>query len=333
MSTAALACLAGAAYAQPADPFDGYDFGEVVEVMERSVTPLQREMDRSFKVFIERMGRAEILLDEGRLDEAVQEASDAIDGVLLARETVLEPMWAGQEMLQEETARARSRLARAVNAAALQSKSSEPDERDVQTEAVLDSIATRIVAEPDELRKRRLTAHYRAVRDIGRIRRIADHLSPDQRKLWLNVLHVLDEAALAHQRVLMGSEVLFSQFEVTSANLKEYLRLMRTVDGASDLLTMVRGLESSGEGMSGFADNMNQLQERLAGFNESVEAALQSQMSGLEVQIDRLSSDTYAGTAGSDGAVIAEDIDAELESRLDRLRAQPSTPIQEGDTP
>lgn len=320
--------MAGTALAQPADPFDGYDFGEVVEVMERSVTPLQQEMDRSFKDFIQRMERAEVLLDEGRVNEAVQEASDAIDGVLLARETVLEPMWAGQEMLQEETARARQRLARAVSAAAAGAGPRETSALDEQSDAVLDSIAQRIATEPDELRKRRLTAHYRAVRNIARIRGMADRLSPDQRKLWLNVLHVLDEAALAHQRVLMGSEVLFSQFEATSANLKEYLRLMKTVDGASELLTMVRGLEESGSGMSGFADNMNQLQQRLAGFNESVEAALQGQMVGLETQIDGLAE----SPAGS-GVVIDAEIDAELEDRINRLGGEPRAAENEGGTP
>ncbi len=32
--------------------FEGYDFAQVVKTMESSVNPLQREMDRTFQVFV-----------------------------------------------------------------------------------------------------------------------------------------------------------------------------------------------------------------------------------------------------------------------------------------
>ena len=70
---------------------------------------------------------------------------------------------------------------------------------------------------------------------------------------------------------MMGSEVLFAQFEATSSNLKSYLSLMDTVDGASRLIRMVRGAGDQASGMAGFAESMGELQQRLAGFNQSVE--------------------------------------------------------------
>ena len=39
--------------------FEGYDFGQVVEAMETSVHPLQREMDHSFSVFVESVQEAD----------------------------------------------------------------------------------------------------------------------------------------------------------------------------------------------------------------------------------------------------------------------------------
>lgn len=293
------------------DSFDGYDFGHVVEAMETSVNPLQREMDRSFKVFVESVHEAEQLLDEGRTQEAVQKASAAIDSVLAVRDSVLVPMWEGQEALAEQIASVRTRLAQAVQSAS----ENGPVQLDEQTETTLDAIAQRIASEADPLRKKRLVAHYRTVRNLARIKAMAVQLSPDQRKMWLSVLQVLDEAAVAHQQVMMGTEVLFGQFEATSANLQAYVSLMETVDGASQLMRIVRGVDEHSAGMASFAESMSGLQQRLATFNESVEQALQGRMLELEAQIDLI--EPMAQEPGS--PVMAGDEDSELAARLARL--------------
>jgi len=299
------------------DGFAGYDFGQVVATMETSVNPLQREMDQSFRIFGETIEEAERLLDEGETHEAVQKASAALDVVLAARDRVLNPMWDGQQVLGEQIALARARLAAAVQASA---KGKEPA-LDRPTEKTLDALARRISAETDSLRKKRLVAHYRTVRNLARIRAMAVQLSPDQRKMWMSVLNVLDEAALAHQRVMMGSEVLFAQFEATSSNLKSYLSLMDTVDGASRLIRMVRGAGDQAGGMAGFAESMGELQQRLAGFNQSVESALEGRMIELEAEMEMI-----APLPGELGGIvnIAVAEDAELASRITKLaRPQP----------
>lgn len=317
-AAALLATSAGPAAAQdkPAtagdEPqFEGYDFAQVVETMEASVNPLQREMDRTFQVFVTGVQEAEELLDEGKTQEAVQKAAVAIDTVLAVREEVLQPMWEGQIALAEQVARVRARLAQAVEAAA----KSGPVKLDDQTELTLDAIANRIAAEDDPLRKKRLVAHYRTIRNLARIKAMSVELSPDQRKMWLSVLQVLDEAAVAHQQVMMGTEVLFAQFEATAANLRAYVSLMETVDGASQLMQIVRGVDDHSAGMASFADSMNELQQRLAGFNESVEHALQGRMVELEAQIDAIE------PMSSDGAspVMIADEDGELAARIARL--------------
>ncbi|MEM8738328.1 MAG: hypothetical protein AAGG38_07615 [Planctomycetota bacterium] len=302
----------GAAPADTGFNFEGYDFGVVVQTMEDSVSPLQREMDLSFKVFLDRMEVAEQQLDEGQTNEAVREVAAAIDGVLEVRDDVLGPMWDGQRTLQEQTARARQRLARAVGTAPADGQV----EIDKDAEATLDAIAGRIAQENDPLRKKRLVAHYRTARNLARIRVMAQQLTPDQRRLWLNVLTVLDEAALAHQQVLMGTEVLFAQFEATSANLREYMALMGTVEGASRLMEMVRGVGEDGAGMTGFVSNMQDLQERLVGFNDSVEQALESRMMALDDQLQAIA--PFEG--GESSVVVSGELDGELEARIDRLQ-------------
>ena len=302
-----------AAQTQPTadDGFDGYDFGQVVETMETSVSPLQREMGRSFKVFVESVQEAEALLDSGDTQKAVQKAASAIETVLGVREAVLAPMWEGQTMLADQIGLVRARLAQAVEAA----EANGAVQLDQETEATLDVIARRISAEVDPLRKKRLVAHYRTVRNLARIKAMAVQLSPDQRKMWLSVLLVLDEAAVAHQQVMMGTEVLFAQFEATSANLQAYVSLMETVDGASQLMRLVRGVDEHSAGMSSFAESMGELQLRLSTFNESVELALQGRMLELESQIGFI--EPLGRQPGS--AIMAVEEDGELISRMSRL--------------
>ena len=294
--------------------FEGYDFGVVVQTMNESVTPLQRELEQSFAVFLDRMSTAESLLDEGDADAAMSEVSAAIDGVLLVRDEVLTPMWDGQATLQEQTGKARLRLARAVASAAPGASAAPlPD----AAEATLDRIAQRIQREDDPLRKKRLVAHYRTARNLARIRSMAQQLTPDQRRLWLNVVKVLEQSSLMHQQVLMGTEVLFAQFEATSTHLKEYMELMDTVEGASELMAMLRGAEADGSGMTGFIRDMQTLQDRMTGFNSAIEQALQTRMLDLDDQLDAV--DLLAAEGG--GGVVPAEVDGELAARLDRLQS------------
>jgi len=307
--------------APPAADFEGYDFGQVVTTMESSVDPLRREMDQSFRLFVESVEEAERLLDEGRTHEAVQMAAASLDLVLEVREAVLGPMWDGQQALTEQIAGVRARLAAAVQVA------NRPVETqlDDRTETTLDTLAGRIANESDGVRKKRLVAHYRTVRNLARIRSMAVQLSPDQRKIWMSVLHVLDKAALAHQQVMMGSEVLFAQFEATASNLRSYLSLMDTVDGAARLIEMVRGADGADAGMAGFADSMIDLQRRLASFNTSVEQALEGRMFELDAQLESIEPITAEFDAGG-GIPLDEDL--ELAGRISRIGGSES-----GDTP
>ncbi|MBL4699857.1 MAG: hypothetical protein JKX85_01235 [Phycisphaeraceae bacterium] len=296
-----------------ADQFQGYDFGHVVERLEDSVDPLQREMDQSFKVFVDTVEESERLLEQGETRQAVANTKAALDSVVQARDKVLTPMWDGQSYLQDQIANVRIRLAKAVEAGGNTNGAAVTLNKRV--EGVLDNIALRIKDEKDPLRHKRMVAHYNTVRNLAQIKRMADQLSPDQRKMWLNVLHVLDEAALAHQQVLMGSEVLFAQFESTATNLNEYLALMDTVNGAKSLLGKVRGLNEQGTGMTGFANGMVELQQRLAGFHKSIEQALQTQTYELEAQVDALA----PAMADQSTGLMSSQIDEELNTRLARL--------------
>lgn len=292
--------------------FAGYDFEQVVQSVETSVNPLQQEMGTSMKVFAESVTQAQQLIEEGRSKEAIQLCATAMEEVLAGRDRVLAPMWEGQDYLNEQMAKVRGRLAQAVEASGGESKL----ELDKQTEGLLDSIAGRVAKEQDPIRKKRLVAHYKTVRQIAKIRLMAQQLSPNQRKLWRNVLAVLENTTMTHQQVLMGTEVLFAQCETISANLREYEGLIDTVEGASRLIGVVQGLGQSGQGLAQFSQTMMDLQTRMADFNGQIEGLLESKMIDLEAQSEAVV-ENMASSLGEDA--VMGGIDDELASRLGRL--------------
>ncbi|MEE2906664.1 MAG: hypothetical protein VX527_02425 [Planctomycetota bacterium] len=297
-----------------ASPFDGYDFEHVVDTLQSSVDPLANEMNASFVVFVEEVDRAVILMEEGRTREAVEASVVAIDGVLAVRDSVLEPMWEAQEELTSQIADVRSRLARAVARSGSQPETSKAGFSPT-TERLLDGVAARISETNDPIRKKRLVAHYRTIRSLARVKHAAERMSPDQRRLWTNILTVLEQAALAHQQVLMGSEILFAQFEATASQLREYLGLMQTIDGVNDLLGAVNGVGDGAAGMASFVDGMRNLQEQLSGFNGIVEEALNESMFELEGNVDAIQPVDGDDMQG----VVSTSIDDELAARMERV--------------
>ncbi|MBG84729.1 MAG: hypothetical protein CMJ40_09305 [Phycisphaerae bacterium] len=297
-----------------ASPFDGYDFEHVVDTLQSSVNPLANEMNASFVVFVEEVDRAVDLMEAGQTREAVEASVVAIDGVLDVRDSVLDPMWDAQGELTAQIADVRSRLAKAIARSEDKPKSSEAGFSPA-TERLLDGVAARIADTDDPIRKKRLVAHYRTIRSLARVKHAAERMSPDQRRLWMNILTVLEQAALAHQQVLMGSEILFAQFEATAGQLREYLGLMQTIDGVNDLLGAVNGVGDGAEGMASFVDGMRGLQEQLSGFNGIVEEALNESMFELEANVDAIQP-----VEGDDlQGVVSTSIDDELANRMKRI--------------
>ena len=294
----------------------GYDFSDVLERMETSVNPLQQAMRQNFATFLQAVGDAEQLLDAGEDEAAVAKCVAAINGVLSVRDGVVDPMWEGQAFLNEQISDVRSRLARAVESAgnSVPGEDGQTPEVDEASSQTLDRLAAEIADEGDAVRKKRLVMRYQSFRDLARVRALRDRLTPNQRKLWGNVLRVLDEVSLAHQQMIVSTEVLFAQLEVTGDNLNDYLRLMQTMDGASRVL----GLLGSGQGaagdMAGFAENMVTLQKRLGSFNTSVEGVLGTRMLELEAELDAMPAGERAIGGGSYG-----EVDDELESRMNRV--------------
>lgn len=292
------------------DGFEGYDFEQVVQRVETSVDALQQEMAGSFQAFSDSLETAERLLGEDKPEEAVAVCATAIEQVVTAREKVLEPMWEGQAYLGEQTTNVRARLAKAVEA----SGGSAETRLGESAEAMLDGIAKRVGEETDGRRKKRLVAHYRTIRQLAQIRQMSRQLSPNQRKLWKSVLHVLEDTALAHQQVLMGTEVLFAQFEATAANLRDYRELIRTVDGAAELLGVARGLGQSGAGLGMLSKSMYGLQKRVGGLNGQIEEMLQIKMFDLEAQVESVNA-----IADAEAGAVPVAIDDELSERLARV--------------
>ena len=300
------------------DPLAGFDFGQVIERYDESMDPLQAEMTESFRVFDDSLDRAEALLAEGRTQEAIEEAVAAIDGVSSSKDRVLSPMWEGQRFLSEQTATVRQRLAES-----LMVEGAEPDAKlDKQTESMLDGIAMELLHETDPARRQRLVMRYRAVRNLAQIKRLTEQLSPDQRRLWVQVHRVLEEASNTHLEVMLGTESLFAQFDATAENLRSYLGALEMLDDAGELLGRVRGDGDEDTGLAAFAANLNRMRESLAGFNTAVEGMISTSMTDLESRVAALRDDSLIDGVESGGDLAR---DAEFQARLERLQGTSDT--------
>jgi hypothetical protein len=286
-----------------------YDFGEVVQALRDSVQPLAGEMDTGFPRFVGQIDDAITLMDQGRSQEAVALSSQAVDGILSSRDQIVNPLWEAQFYLNEQIAVVRSRLAESLSANDPTTKSGKASAQSAQ---MLDQIATRIAQTNDPVRKKRLVAHYRTMRTLTKVRANTLGMTPDQRKLWFGVLKVLEQASIAHQQVLMGSESLFAQLDGTGSQLRDYLGLMQTMEGVDALLGSVQG-----DGMASFVDGMRTLQEQMETFSESMQGALEASMVDLESRVDSLQSSASGGNG--EGVMTPTEIDEELQSRINRV--------------
>ena len=285
-----------------------YDFGEVVQALRNSVQPLAGEIGNGFPRFVGQIDDAIALMEQGRNTEAVALSAQAIDGVLASRDAVVNPLWEAQFYLNEQIAVVRSKLAQSLTT---NDPTTDAGKATAQSAQMLDQIATRISQTKDPVRKRQLVAHYRTMRTLTKVRANSLHMSPDQRKLWFGVLRVLEQASVAHQQVLMGSETLFAQLDGTGSQLRDYLGLMQTMAGVDSLLGSVQG-----GGMQGFVEGMKTLQDQMESFSESMQGALESSMVDLETRVDSIQA-----TASDDegGLLTPTSIDDELKSRIDRI--------------
>lgn len=261
-----------------ANKFAGYDFEEVVDALASSVSPLQKEMSGSLKEFSDSVKKSEELMNEGKPVEAINTCTEAINSVLASREEVLESMWDGQDYLTDQIGKVREKLSLSSQA----NKESENKELNPKTEFMLNDIAKRISKETDPERQKRLVRHYNTIRNLAQIRSMTEKLPPSKYKMWQNVLKVLENTAETHQRVLMGTEVLFAQFEVTLANIQDSKDLIETVEGANHLMKVVRGLDQSGQGLDNFSMIMESLQTNLDGLTDNVDYILQDSIMEIE---------------------------------------------------
>lgn len=284
-----------------------YDFGEVVQTLQTSVQPLEGQINNGFPKFVGQLDDAIVLMEDGKTKEAVAMSAQAVDGVLLARDSIVDPLWEAQFYLNAQIADVRNRLATSLTT---NNPTSTAGKADAESNKMLDTIASRISKTQDPARKKKLVAHYRTIRTLASVRKASVQMTPDQRKLWFSVLKVLDQASAAHQQVLLGSETLFAQLDGTATQLRDYLGLLQTVEGVDALLGSVEG-----GGMEGFVEGMRLMQSQMETFSQSMEGALQGSMAELESRVDSMQNLETKG----DSVVAPSTIDDELQTRMDRM--------------
>lgn len=271
------------------EPIEGYDFEHIVDHWQKSMTPFRHEMDRKSKDFIKALDTASALLDEGKEREAIGEVVAAIERVLVVRDRVMKPMWAGQQYFDEQIDRLRHRLARMTPEGA--------PNIDARTEQLLNVVAKEIRDEPDAVRRRRMTIRYKALRALAEVNAMKNRLTPDQRALWLNVLNVLEDTATVHLQMVVRAEVMFAQFEQAAAGLRNQHVWYDTARGAVELVKHVNEVRT----MHAYVADMS-----------TATANSRAEMTGsVRKLVDRLESE-LATAEGETAAELAKGLPAHL---------------------
>lgn len=286
-----------------------YDFGEVVQTVNSSMQPLAGEIRTGFPTFVDQIGDAIALMEAGRNQEAVALSAQAVDGVLAARDSVVNPLWDAQFFLNEQVAIVRSRLALSLTTNDPSTPTGKATQRSTAT---LDQLASQIAKTKDPARKKRLTAHYRTMRKLTEVNAKKMHMTPDQRKLWLGMLTVLEHALQGHEQVLMQAETLFATLDGNSSQLHDYLGVLQTTKDIEQMFGV------NGGGMQGFVEGMKTLQEQMDAFAENMQSAIDASMADLESRVETMQTTAIEGTdaATADGTVA---IDEELQARINRV--------------
>lgn len=307
LAAPASAAPVGAAWdmAPAADPLETYDFAEVLQTLGSSVEPLTEELEGDLHRCMTRLDEAMDLMVEGRSREAIAVGTRAVEDALASRDAIVDPLWEAQFYLNAQVADLRARLTDTMPSRSQTTASGLPEE----TARVLDSMAARIASTEDSFRRNQLVAQYRTIRTLASMKTVTHRLSPEQRRLWLEALRMLEQVSGAHQQLLLGCETLYVQMRGTARQLRDALGLVGATEGLGALLGF-----GHADRVEGHLKSLQALHERMQAFSAQVQDAMQAGLGELERRAQTIEVPSQ-DQVSSDMAMA----DEELQARLNRL--------------
>lgn len=287
--------------ARTADQEKIIDVGKLTEAMEKATAPIGQRMQKTdLTARFEAVNRLleEDGADKKQLVQALKDLQTEIDSFTDDWDSVVSPLWEGQEAISDTVSRVRGLLARGRGA--------QPSSK---TKAVLDnydrrlsSLATAIKEEQDPTRQQRLKTVFA---NVLALRKLVEHgssinLGPASEAVYAKMIRALTglEAQLTQAtfQVEKARVVLVCQSEF----IQEYVAIMEGLIEAEELATMLSDMQGAGTGVGGLAMDVSDLTKQVEQFSAMMDGFADKLAESIEASTDKMAEEMDTFDPGVD---------------------------------
>jgi uncharacterized damage-inducible protein DinB len=289
------------------------DIDKITQAVQKSTEPLYRSLeDTRLK---ERFEKVKKLLASGKVErdellEALKDLRGGIDSFTDKWESIVDPLWAGQDALAEAIDKIRSKVPADGDGELPEKITKLLDTYDER----LTDLATKIKATEDETRKKRLTKIFQNVLSL---RRFTERLGRSgihkvKARLMLRTVQILSRLQDQLMDATFELEKVRSILSSESDFINDYVELLQMARTAGDLLDMLREMRQSGQGLGGVPSKVVEVRKNASEITEGLTEASTDVLDELEAEIDQMGEDMKADLDEEqfDADV---DLDAEIE--------------------
>jgi len=316
----AVAALLAAAVALPAagdtkDTEQIIDVAGISKAVKESTEPLYQAMeDTQLK---QRFESVKTLLDKGNVDKdellvRLKDLKGGIDTFTNQWETIVEPLWAGQD-----------KLARAIES--IRSKVPDPSDGDVPAkvrklldnyDARLADLARRIKAARDDVSRKRLT---RIFQNLLSLRQFTERLGragieKAKIKIMLRTVQVLSRLQDQLMDATFELEKVRSILAGESEFINDYVELLQMARTANDLVATLRDMRQRGKGLGGVSANAEKVQKMSTDVAKGLEGLSKNILDDLDRELDKIAREGGSVVVDSPAAATPRpDLSVEIE--------------------
>ena len=295
-----VAAAAGPAAAETKDTEQIIDVAGISKAVKESTEPLYQALeDTQLK---KRFESVKVLLDKGNVDKdellvRLKDLKGGIDTFTNKWETVVEPLWAGQEKLAQAIESIRKKVPEASRGdvpAKVQKLLDNYDDR-------LADLARRIKGAKDDVSRKRLT---RIFQNLLSLRQFTDRLGragieKAKIQLMLRTVQVLSRLQDQLMDATFELEKVRSILAGESEFINDYVELLQMARTANDLVATLREMRQRGKGLGGVSANAEKVRKMSADVATGLEGLSKSILDDLDGELDKIAREGGSTTVGT----------------------------------
>ena len=306
------AAAAGSAGAETKDTEQIIDVAGISKAVKESTEPLYKALeDTQLK---QRFESVKTLLDKGDVDKdelllQLKDLKGGIDTFTNKWETVVEPLWAGQEKLAQAIESIRKKVPDASRGEVPAKVQKLLDNYDTR----LADLARRIKGAKDAASRKRLT---RIFQNLHSLRQFTDRLGragieKAKIQLMLRTVQVLSRLQDQLMDATFELEKVRSILAGESEFINDYVELLQMARTANDLVATLREMRQRGKGLGGVSANAEKVRKMSADVATGLEGLSKSILDDLDGELDKIARE--GGSIAVDTATAEPQTDLSVE--------------------